>query len=208
MTLIIAIDGPAASGKGTIAKKVAKALVFDYLNTGLLYRAVAFFAIQHDIASDDVGSLVQIAQDLNLEMINDLELYTSQIATLSSIISSILQLREALLDIQRKFAFDKKGVVVEGRDIGTVIFPRAQLKFYITADIEERARRRFKQLQKKQESIIYNEVLRDMHARDSRDSNRAEAPLKQADDSVVVDTTNLEVNESVDMILRKVRELF
>lgn len=202
MSFVIAIDGPAASGKGTIAKIVAEKLGFDYLDTGLLYRAVAYFALQNQIELRDTDKLVSLIDSINFNDIVRTALYGSVVSENASVIAAIPEIRKALLGIQRTFAIGKKGVVIEGRDIGTVIFPNANVKIYITADIEERAARRFKQLQKNEEDIIYDDVLRDLQVRDLRDSSRNNAPLTKGSDYLVVDTTKMDIDAAVDSILK------
>ncbi|AEI88884.1 MAG: (d)CMP kinase [Candidatus Midichloria mitochondrii] len=202
MSFVIAIDGPAASGKGTIAKIVAEKLGFDYLNTGLLYRAVAYFALQNQIELRDTDKLVSLIDSINFNDTVGTALYGSVVSENASVIAAIPEVRKALLGIQRTFAIGKEGVVIEGRDIGTVIFPNANVKIYITADIEERAARRFKQLQKNGEDIIYDDVLRDLQIRDLRDSSRNNAPLTKGSDYLVVDTTKVDIDAAVDSILK------
>ncbi|MDJ1305576.1 MAG: (d)CMP kinase [Candidatus Midichloria sp.] len=202
MSFVIAIDGPAASGKGTIAKIVAEKLGFDYLDTGLLYRAVTYFALQNQIELRDADKLVSLIDSINFNDTIGTALYGSVVSENASVIAAIPEVRKALLGIQRTFAIGKKGVVIEGRDIGTVIFPNANVKIYITADIEERAARRFKQLQKNGEDIIYDDVLRDLQIRDLRDSSRNNAPLTQGSDYLVVDTTKMGIDAAVDSILK------
>ncbi|MDJ1257889.1 MAG: (d)CMP kinase [Candidatus Midichloria sp.] len=202
MSFVIAIDGPAASGKGTIAKIVAEKLGFDYLDTGLLYRAVAYFALQNQIELRGTDKLVSLIDSINFNDTVETALYGSVVSENASVIAAIPEVRKALLGIQRTFAIGKKGVVIEGRDIGTVIFPNANVKVYITADIEERAVRRFKQLQKNGEDIIYDDVLRDLQIRDLRDSSRNNAPLTKGSDYLVVDTTKMDIDAAVDSILK------
>ncbi|CAG7588672.1 MAG: (d)CMP kinase [Candidatus Midichloria sp.] len=202
MSFVVAIDGPAASGKGTIAKIVAEKLGFDYLDTGSLYRTVAYFALQNQIELRDANKLVSLIDSINFNDTVGAALYGSMVSENASVIAAIPEVRKALLGIQRTFAVGKKGVVIEGRDIGTVIFPNANVKIYITADIEERAARRFKQLQKNGEDIIYDDVLRDLQIRDLRDSSRNNAPLTKGNDYLVVDTTKMDIDTAVDSILK------
>ncbi|WHQ47204.1 MAG: (d)CMP kinase [Candidatus Midichloria sp.] len=206
MSFIVAIDGPAASGKGTIAKIVAKKLGFDYLNTGSLYRAVAYFALQNQIDTKNINELVPLIGSINFNEAVGLGLYGSIVSENASVIATIPEVRKALLDIQHNFAIGKKGVVIEGRDIGTVIFPNANVKIYITADIEERAARRFKQLQKNGEGIIYDDVLRNLQVRDLRDSSRDNAPLTKGSDYLVIDTTKVDIDTAVDDILKLINK--
>lgn len=202
MRLIIAMDGPSASGKGTIAKIVAEKLDFDYFNTGALYRAVAYFMLKNEISSTDVEALVSLIKDIDFSSIEELDLYNRSMGEWSSVIGAIPEVRSALLEVQRNFFTDKKGIVIEGRDIGTVVFPNADLKIYVTADVEERANRRFKQLQKNREKVIYDDILSDIQIRDSRDSNRGNAPLIKSKDYFVLDTTRIDVNTAVNEVLK------
>ena len=202
MKFIIAIDGPSASGKGTIAKVVAGELGFAYFNTGALYRAVAYFMFKNKIKPTDVRALVSLIKTIDFSKIEELDLYSRTIGKRSSVVGAIPEVRNALLEVQQNFATDKDGIVVEGRDIGTVIFPNANLKIYITADIEERAARRFKQLQKNGEKVIYDDVLRDLQVRDLRDSSRSDAPLTMSKDYFVLDTTKINVGTAVNKILK------
>ncbi len=204
---IVAVDGRAASGKGTISCMVAERLGLEWLNTGLLYRAVAFLALQGGVGISDFSILVKIAQNISLPDIEESHLYTSEVGRLASVVSSVPEVREALFDMQRSFPIGKKGTVIEGRDIGTVIFPEADVKVFVTAELKERARRRFVQLQNRGEKIIYESVLKDLQERDQRDEGRECAPLQIAKGSIVVDTTDLSVDESVDLVMSRVREV-
>lgn len=204
--IVIAIDGPSASGKGTLARKLATQLGLKYLNTGSLYRAAAFYAIKHKIAETEVAALEMMIKAADFSHIDQLDLYNSEIGNMSSKIAAIPEVRRALFELQRNFPTNINGAVIEGRDIGTVIFPDAQIKFYITADINVRASRRFKQLQSTGENIIYDSVLRDLQERDFRDETRLEAPSKRAADSFIVDTSGLDPDSVLSIMLTKVRE--
>lgn len=206
MTFIVAIDGPSASGKGTIARLVAKELQWEYLNTGLLYRAVAYHAAEKQIDLHDHIALIPLMHTINFDDIDSLSLYSSKTSENASIIASIPEVRQSLLHIQRNFAIGKTGVIVEGRDIGTVIFPNADIKIYITASLTERAARRFKQLQSNDEDAIHGSVIEDIRRRDSRDCNRQNAPLMLASDCSVIDTTDISVAEATDVVLKLIRD--
>ena len=214
MTMKIAIDGPAASGKGTLAKTLAMALSFDYLDTGTLYRAVGRAvidaAIPVDMIADHIDEITDIARNLALPIVNDDSLRTSKIATIASKIASIPAIREALIDTQIRFANQPpsgKGAVLDGRDIGTVILPDADLKLYIDADVEVRARRRTLELSATDESVTHAQILADLIERDARDKARDTAPLTIAQDAHVIDTSQLNAQEVLEQALNLVKRL-
>jgi len=190
--MIIAIDGPAASGKGTLGKRLAAHFGLRHLDTGLLYRAVAKALIDAGYALDDRDSAVAAAKALDPEKFDEQTLKGHAIGEAASIVSAIPEVREALLAFQRGFAAAPPGAVLDGRDIGTVICPDADVKIFVVAAAEERARRRAKEL-KADEA----EVLADILRRDERDRTRAAAPLVRANDAHVLDTTCLSVDEAV-----------
>lgn len=195
--VVIAVDGPAASGKGTLARRIAEALDFAYLDTGLLYRAVGLALILADDDPGDEDRAIKAARALDLQAIDedDHRLREERVGNAAGIVSAIPGVREALLAAQRDFAASPPngaaGAVIDGRDIGTVICPDADVKIFIDASLEERARRRVKELQNKGVESIPARVLQDMKERDERDRSRAVAPLAPADDASVIDTTNL-----------------
>ena len=211
---VIAIDGPAASGKGTIAQGVARALRYGYLDSGSLYRLVALMAIRQNIAADDEPSLAAIAAGLDpvfdgerIEVDGaDLAqaIRAPAITEAASRIAVLPGVRQALLARQRMFR-RAPGLVADGRDMGTVVFPDAELKVYVTASAEERARRRYKQLIEKGNSVIIESLLRDIQERDARDKGRAAAPLRPADDAVVLDTTGMSIEQSIAFVLERYR---
>ena len=194
--LTIAIDGPAASGKGTLARRLAEHFDLAYLDTGAIYRAVArdVLAAGHDPA--DAEAAAAQARRLDPASLGDPRLRDEDVARASSVVAAHAPVRAALLDFQRRFAAvppsGKRGAVLDGRDIGTVVCPDAPLKLYITAGIEARAGRRHKELAARGEDQDFADVLADLEARDARDSARATAPLKQAQDAVLIDTTALD----------------
>ncbi len=204
--MIIALDGPAASGKGTLSKKLASEFGLPYLDTGLLYRAVGYQALQQNIQSDALYDLEKIAEKIELEAIDHTELRSSEVAQMASKIASIPQVREALVKAQRNFANQAKGAILDGRDIGTVIAPQANYKFYITASPEVRAERRHKDLVKSNEAISFDDVLKDIKERDARDQNRKTAPAKQAEDAHLIDTTNLCIEEAYSAVMSIINE--
>ena len=214
MSFTIAIDGPAASGKGTLAKTLAMALSFDYLDTGSLYRAVARDVQSAAIMFDDSDAchdkIVEIAKALSLPVVNDASLRTSEIAQIASKIAVLPAVREALVDKQRDFAKHPpsgKGAVLDGRDIGSVILPDADLKLYIDADIKVRAKRRFLELSAKDDTITAAEILADLTERDARDKTRKTAPLKPADDAIFIDSSEMSAEEVLQVALKHVKSL-
>jgi len=212
---VIAIDGPAASGKGTIAWQVAQALGFGYLDSGSLYRVVALRAIERDISSDDGDALAALTSDLEVTfrdgraMLDGKDvsetLRAEEVSSAASRIAVHAALRRALLDRQRAFR-TPPGLVAEGRDMGTVVFPDATLKVFLTASAEQRAERRYKQLIAKGIPVNIDGLLRDIRERDVRDSTRAAAPLAPAPDAVLLDTTDLSIAEVTAAVLALYRE--
>jgi len=210
LPMVIAIDGPAASGKGTIAEAVARVLGFHYLDSGALYRLVALKALRSGTAFEDGPALARLAQALDVRFGDGALLLDGVDATagireeaVSAGASQVAvhgAVRQALIDRQRAFR-RPPGLVADGRDMGTVVFPDARIKAFVTATAEERARRRHKQLIAKGISITMDSLLRDIRERDARDAGRAVAPLAPASDAVLLDTTNLTIDEAVDRVL-------
>lgn len=192
---VIAIDGPAASGKGTLARKIAAHLGLAYLDTGKLYRAVGF-NIRNADGSADTASAADAARRLAADELRNPALEDESIGKLASIVAAIPEVRDALRDFQRNFAEQLPGAVLDGRDIGTVICPNADIKLFITASLEARADRRFKELQKKEFSAIYDNVYRDLKERDDRDTLRASSPLVVSDDAIYIDTTDMDAENA------------
>jgi len=197
---VIAIDGPSASGKGTVAQEVARALGFHYLNSGALYRAVALAAARTGTGTGDERALAELAASVRVEFrggsiefegrdVTD-EIQSEAVGTIASRIAALAAVRTALMGRQRAFR-RPPGLVADGRDMGTVVFPDAPLKIYLTAGPEERAARRYKQLMDKGMGATMAALLQDIRARDARDSDRAAAPLKKAADAVLIDTTGM-----------------
>jgi len=204
-TVVIAFDGTAASGKGTIAKLLANKLGYDYLDTGIMFRKVAYYCYVHDLNLEKDQDLINAIEEIDLyKTIDSKELYSDNISDIASKIAMQKNVRNVLLDIQRKFAENKKGVVIDGRDIGTVVFPNANFKFFFDASIEERANRRYKQLQKMGKSIKLPLVLEYLRVRDERDRGRNIAPLVRAEDSFLVDTSKLNIDEVLNIVLKKI----
>lgn len=194
---LIAVDGPAASGKGTIARALARHFNIPHLDTGALYRAVALRALRERVDPADSPGLARIAAALDLSLLEDPALRDDRTAEAASRISAVPGVRAALLDFQRAFASQPGGAVLDGRDIGTVIAPGADAKLFVIAPAEVRARRRFVELARGGAAPDEAAVLADIRARDARDSGRAEAPLRQAPDAVLLDTGNLGIEEAI-----------
>lgn len=192
MPLVIAIDGPAASGKGTLAKRLALHYGLPHLDTGLLYRAVALTLIDEGSDLDDRAAAARAATALSADRLSDPRLRERAMGEAASRVSSVPEVRAALLSWQRRFAEGAEGAVLDGRDIGTVVCPEARVKLFIIAAPEERARRRHRELLGRGEETTLAAILADIRARDARDSSRAAAPLKAAEDAVVLDTTELD----------------
>jgi cytidylate kinase len=191
--MIIAIDGPAASGKGTLAKRLAAHYGLPHLDTGLLYRAVARALMDFGHPLDDEPSAVRAAQALDLGHLDETRLRGREMGEAASVVAAIPAVRAALVDWQRGFAGRPEGAVLDGRDIGTVICPHADVKIFVTATPEERARRRFRELAGRGEDTSYEAVLADIRRRDARDSGRSTAPLAAAEDARLLDTTTLDI---------------
>lgn len=192
--MIIAIDGPAAAGKGTLARRLAKHLGFDFLDTGSLYRGVGLQVLRQGGDPADPVAAKAAAETLDLALLADPDLRGEAAAKAASLVAAQPAVRAALLDFQRDFARKppgNRGAVLDGRDVGTVVCPDAGVKLFVTASLEARARRRLAELQAAGRTAIWSAVLQDMQDRDARDSKRDVAPLKPAADAVVIDTTSL-----------------
>lgn len=199
--MIVAIDGPAASGKGTIAKKLAEYFNLSYLDTGILYRAVALQMLTKGMNEKDSQSAEKVARQVSIDSIDHTGIRTRAVSDLASKIATIPGVREELLDRQRRFAQNpdpgKDGAILDGRDIGTVVCPHADFKIFIMADLEIRAKRRWKELLQSDPTVIYCEVLEEMRSRDERDTNRKDAPLAVTSGALVIDTSNKSIDVSV-----------
>jgi len=203
--MIIAIDGPAASGKGTLARRLAQHFGLPHLDTGLLYRATAFALIDAGRRADDAPAAIQAARALALTDFDESRLRTRDMGEAASLVAAIPEVRAALVDIQRSFAHRPQGAVLDGRDIGTVICPSADVKIFVTASADTRAHRRALELAARGEKVDYAAILADIKRRDERDSGRGASPLKAASDAVVLDTTSLDVEDSFAAALAIVR---
>jgi CMP/dCMP kinase len=203
--MIIAIDGPAASGKGTLAKRLALHFALPHLDTGLLYRAVGRAALDRGLDLEDADATADIAEVLDVAELDESRLRGREMGEAASVVAAHPKVRKALLDLQRRFAHQRGGAVLDGRDIGTVIAPGAEVKIFVTAAPEIRARRRHLELEKRGDAPPFDEVLADIRKRDARDAGRADAPLKPAPDAHVLDTTALDVESAFAAALLLVR---
>jgi len=217
MGFVIAIDGPAGSGKGTITKCVASKIGFFRLDTGALYRCVTLEVIRNKCELREVSKIVEIARNIQVEFVRNEEMNeldfvflngedvtkairSNEVNNLVSQVSSIKELREEMLGVQRKMA-ENQNTIMEGRDIGTVVFPNADLKIYLNADIKERAKRRYVENIEKGIDTTYEEVLQILKNRDKIDMEREVSPLKKADDAIEIDSTNLSIEEVAEKII-------
>ena len=222
MPINIAIDGPSGAGKSTIAKAVSKKLGFIYVDTGALYRGVAYYMLSLGVSYKDSERVVEEIKKLsdgffNLKFIDGSQyvfagdedvsdkIRTTEISMGASAVSAIPEIRAYLFELQRKIARENN-IIMDGRDIGTVVLPEADLKIYLTATPEERAERRFKELSEKGDTVIFEQVLADIQKRDYDDMNREIAPLKQADDAILADTSNVDLEGAIELIFSIINE--
>jgi cytidylate kinase len=216
--IIVAIDGYSSCGKSTIAKALAKHAGYTYVDTGAMYRATALYALRAGV-KDPMSEIVNMLPDIHIGFVqtpegqhvtlngDDVESYirTLEVGNMASQISTIKEVRAFLVAQQQAMGIEK-GIVMDGRDIGTVVFPQAELKLFLTASPEVRAERRYKELQAKGEEPVWEEVLADVNDRDYRDTHRAESPLRQAEDAVVVDNSNMTREEQMQYIIKVFEE--
>lgn len=213
--IIVAIDGPAGSGKSTIAKIIADRYSFTYIDTGAMYRMITLYCLENKINFENEIAIKNILDTISLDMQGDKfllnnidvskEIRETRINENVSKIASIKIVRENLVNLQRKIS-QGKNVILDGRDIGTVVFPNAQIKIYLIASPEERAKRRYRELVQKGTEISYEEVLKSIKERDYIDSTRKESPLMKADDAIELDSTGLKIEEVLDFISKKIEE--
>jgi cytidylate kinase len=202
---VVAVDGPAASGKGTIARAIARELGLPHMDTGLLYRAVALTLWRWGGDPSSEFEALRACNEFGVDP-EDPELRSEPVSKIASSISAYPSVRAALLERQQEFAGQPGGAVLDGRDIGTVIAPAADVKLFVTASAEVRAERRLRELLERGMKAHYDDVLADIRSRDERDSNRDVAPLKQAPDAIVLDTSELDIDQAITQALRLVRE--
>jgi len=202
MAFIIAVDGPAASGKGTVAGRLARLYDYPMLDTGLLYRAVGVRLLNADGDLDDAAAAEAAARGLELAELEMPEVRTRQAGEAASRVAVHPGVRAALFDLQRDFALREPGSVIDGRDIGTIIAPEALAKLFVTATPEVRADRRWKQLVNQGEAVTFDEILADIRKRDERDGGRASAPMTQAPDAVLLDTSEMTIDQAFDAARR------
>ena len=217
--IIIAIDGPAGSGKSTAAKNIAQKLGFTYLDTGAMYRAITFIALRKGIA-EDISAIIDMAREINLKLkfengitrvfVNDEEvtekIRSAEVNAKVSDISKIPEVRAELVKIQKKLG-DEGNIVAEGRDVTTVVFPNADLKFFLTATIDVRTKRRLREFQEKNFSITYDEVKENLETRDRIDSGREVSPLRKAEDAIEFDNSALTPEQDLDYLLVKIKNV-
>jgi len=217
--MIVAIDGPAASGKSTTAKMVAKKLKMTYLDTGAMYRAVTLALLRSNTDLDDYDSVCQVVDELELDIYDQGDktvvrldgedvsqaIRSMQVTENVSAVSAVKYVREAMVEIQRNIG-KKTNCVVEGRDIGTVVFPDAEFKIFMVADVKMRAERRLKELHEMGENRSLQEVMTDLKRRDEKDSTRSHSPLQKADEAIEIDTSMLSIDQQVGKIINLVRE--
>lgn len=204
--MIIAVDGPLASGKGTIARALADHFGLPHLDTGSLYRATGLAVIEAGIDPDDAEACARLAAQLDLAAIDEDRIRTAEAGSMASRVAAIPQVREALFDLQRAFATQPGGAILDGRDIGTVICPDAEVKLFVTADAETRARRRWEELRAKGETLSFETMLEQTRERDARDAERTDAPMKPADDATLLDTSSLSIDAAVATAIRIVEK--
>jgi cytidylate kinase len=211
------VDGPSGSGKGTISQRLADELSWHFLDSGAIYRVLGLMAVRAGIGSEDVGKLTEMAESMPLVFDRDKVLLggeevthairTETAGNQASKVAAIPQVREALLSWQRQYA-RSPGLVADGRDMGTVVFPRAQVKIFLTASPEERAERRYKQLKEKGLDVNLADLIKEIRERDERDSQRTVAPLRAASDALALDSTDLTIDEVFSRVIQRVRETF
>lgn len=209
---VVAIDGPAGSGKGTVCKKLAELENLVYIDTGAMYRCIALLALQNNIEITDEDRIVELAKSADIQFVGDKvmlngidvtkEIRTMEVTKIVSPVSSIIPLREVLVDMQRKMA-ESLDVIMEGRDITTVVLPSANYKFYLDASVEERANRRFKENTMKGMSVSYEEILENIKARDYNDMNKPVGALMHTDEQIYIDSTDMAIDE----VVSKIREI-
>lgn len=215
---MIAIDGPSGAGKSTLSKQLAEHLQYVYIDTGAMYRAVALRALRANISMEDIPAIEKMLETISIELQygengqlifldgEDVSSFirTPEVSMAASAVSAIPAVRFKMVDLQRKIA-ENKNVIMDGRDIGTYVLPQAEVKIFLTASLQDRAYRRFLELQEKGQKVSLQEVEQDMQRRDHDDSNRAMAPLKPAEDAIILNTTGFSKEESFDLLLQTIK---
>lgn len=215
----VAVDGPAGAGKSTVSRAAAKAMGYIYVDTGALYRAVGVNALRNGIETKDRQAVAESLSDISVDLVFEngeqkvllngedvsAEIRTPDASMAASDVSAVPKVRDFLFDLQRNIA-SKNNCIMDGRDIGTVVLPNAKVKVFLTASPEERAMRRFRELSEKGSAVKYEEVLEDLIKRDYNDSHREIAPLKQADDAILLDTTGMTLEQSVESLIKIIKE--
>lgn len=218
--MIVAIDGPAGSGKSTVARMLAKRLGFKYLDTGAMYRALTWKALQHGVDLKDANALCQLMDQTTIEFRGNnegLQIFTDGIDVTEKIrlpavtnnvhyVSNTPGVRHRMVKLQQTLA-SEGNIIAEGRDMGTVVFPDAEKKFFLDADIEERARRRYGEMHPTDNKVSYTDVIQDMEIRDKRDTTRDNSPLRKSDDAIYLNTTTMSIEEVVGRILKEVEDV-
>ena len=220
MGIVVAVDGPAGSGKGTVTKRIEKELGLMNLDTGATYRCVALAALRKGYSPEDEENIIKLLDDINIEIENgedkdiiilngedvSKKIREADVTKMTSIISGIIPVRQKMTELQRKMTIGKN-VIVEGRDIGTVVFPNADLKIYLDASEEVRAKRRYKENIEKGMNVTYEEVLEQVRWRDNNDRNKKVGALKKADDAIVIDSSNMTIDEVVNEIKNEILKI-
>ena len=220
MGIVVAVDGPAGSGKGTVTKRIEKELGLMNLDTGATYRCVALAALRKGYSPEDEENIIKLLDDINIEIENgedkdiiilngedvSKKIREADVTKMTSIISAIIPVRQKMTELQRKMTIGKN-VIVEGRDIGTVVFPNADLKIYLDASEEVRAKRRYKENIEKGMNVTYEEVLEQVRWRDNNDRNKKVGALKKADDAIVIDSSNMTIDEVVNEIKNEILKI-
>ncbi|OON94320.1 MAG: cytidylate kinase [Candidatus Epulonipiscioides saccharophilum] len=217
--MIIAIDGPAGAGKSTIAKEVAKRLQWTYIDTGAMYRVVALDAINKEIDLADINNIIKAVDNIQIKIAHidrnqhiflnnkdvSQEIRSNEISQAASTVATIPEVRNKLVQLQRHLA-KEQNVVMDGRDIGTIVLPNAEIKIFLTASLEERAKRRFKDQKEDSSKLSLDQIMKQINFRDTTDANRVASPLIQAKDSILIDTSGLTIDMVIEEILKLVKE--
>lgn len=220
MAFIVAIDGPAGAGKGTITKLVGEKLNLLNIDTGAMYRCIALQMVRENIKIDEIEKIKEVLRKINIKLVNENgninvflndedvtnKIRTEEVSKFVSPVSTVKIIRERMVELQRKFG-EEQDIIMEGRDIGTEVFPNADVKIYLDATPEERARRRVLQNKEKGIECEYEQVLKEIKIRDERDSTREISPLRKAEDAILVDSTNMTIEEVVDEIIRVIEKV-